>query len=133
MGVVIPTRRARSRNDKPASPSSPTSSQAASTIASRAERRRASRQSVTASVFIIARNLYTLYKSCQAAPSGQAVAPASGRAVARQDRGDSDASLKAPVPVSVEVPRKVGLVTTVFHVPRTGSPFTVENHVSAML
>lgn len=49
------------------------------------------------------------------------------------NRGTRDDNVKLPVPVSVELPRAVGLVTAVFHVPRTGSPSTVENHVSAML
>ena len=67
VGVVIPARFARSRNDSAARPWSRTRSQAASTIASRADRRRAFLHSSDTEVLDIARNIYTLYK-----PYGQA-------------------------------------------------------------
>ncbi len=65
----MPAPRARSRSDKPARPSCLTSSQAASRIASRAERRRASRQSAASTNFIIGRYSCTAFKI----PSSDAV------------------------------------------------------------
>jgi hypothetical protein len=61
----MPALRAKSRSDKPARPSCLTSSQAASRIASRAERRRASRQSAASTNFIIGRYSCTALKSRQ--------------------------------------------------------------------
>jgi hypothetical protein len=61
----MPARRARSRSDSPARPSSRTAAHAASTIASRAERRRDSRQPTSPVRFTIVRNTCTVYNCCQ--------------------------------------------------------------------